>query len=64
MSADIAIFHSSEVDDAELLREGWYVGAFCGDTLTAGNAVGPYATESRALQAMASGNYLRGSMNE
>ena len=56
MSADIAIFHSSEADDITRLRgEGWYIGTFQGDTLTTDDAKGPYATEQEAQNAIAKG---------
>ena len=57
MSADISIFHSSELDDPRLLAEGFYVGAFPPGSDGAGavdlaNVRGPYLTKHEAMSAM------------
>ncbi len=57
MSADVFVFHSSEVDDPALLRDGWYiVRTYSDDAPLADDAVGPYTTEREALDAMRAGN--------
>ena len=47
MSADISVFHSSEMDAAYALPEGWYVGAFRGNAHCE-EATGPYPDERTA----------------
>ena len=52
MSADIGVFHSSEMDDASLLPEGWYIGAMRENVVE--EATGPYLTEALAYAGMGS----------
>ena len=59
MSADVVIFHSSEVNDPTLLAEGWYIGTPRGDTLTTEGAIGPFPTQKAAAAAAATGAWLR-----
>jgi hypothetical protein len=58
MSADIGLFHSSEVDDQSLLAIGWYIGIFTGEDLTTDGAIGPYETQADAAKALSSGEWL------
>ncbi len=59
MSADVAVFHSSEVNDQTILCEGWYIGQWLGESLTADDAIGPYDSEKAALKAMSNGEWIR-----
>jgi len=49
MSQNVAVFHSSEVDDASLLADGYYVGFVRYGSLTADGALGPFATLALAI---------------
>jgi hypothetical protein len=53
MSRDVFVIHSSEVDDATPLPEGWYVAsAYEDETVTAAMCKGPHATKDDAISAM------------
>lgn len=61
MSADIGVFHSSEVDDPTILPVGWYIGASRDGVLYADDScVGPYDSHNDAIAAMHIGDYLYG----
>ena len=61
MSADVFVIHSSEVDDASLVRaDSWYIVAGYGDVTTEDIKAGPYATNAEAYRALASGDWVYG----
>lgn len=62
MSADIAVFHGSEIDDRSLLPgefDAWYIGVFAGDENEASEIIGPYATKAEAAEAMVLGVWVQ-----
>lgn len=61
MSADVGVFHGSEIDDRSLLPgefDAWYIGVFGPGTNEAEEIIGPYPTKGEAVEALLAGAYL------
>lgn len=59
MSRDVIVYHSTEVDASPPPRAGWYIGAAIGDELIHDeSAVGPFASEAEALNAIQEGKWI------